>query len=29
MSRLIRRWLPPARILHPYPNQRLTVPHPR
>lgn len=29
MSRLIRRWLPSARILHPYPNQRLTVPHPR
>ena len=25
MSRLIRCWLPPARILHPYPNQRLVV----
>jgi len=29
MSRLIRRWLPSAQILHPYPNERLTVPHPR
>jgi RNA-directed DNA polymerase len=29
MSRLIRYWLPSARILHPYPNQRLTVTHPR
>jgi RNA-directed DNA polymerase len=29
MSRLIRRWLPSARILHPYPNQRLTVAYPR
>jgi RNA-directed DNA polymerase len=29
MSRLIRSWLPPARILHPYPNQRLIVKHPR
>lgn len=29
MSRLIRRWLPSARILHPYPNQRLIVIHPR
>jgi group II intron reverse transcriptase/maturase len=29
MSRLIRRWLPSARILHPYPNVRLVVPHPR
>jgi RNA-directed DNA polymerase len=25
MSRLLRCWLPPARILHPYPNQRLVV----
>ena len=25
MSRLIRRWLPPPRILHPYPSQRLYV----
>ena len=25
MSRLIRRWLPPPRILHPYPSQRLCV----
>ena len=29
MSRLIRRWLPSARILHPYPNERLTVTYPR
>jgi RNA-directed DNA polymerase len=29
MSRLIRRWLPSAQILHPYPNQRLIVNHPR
>jgi hypothetical protein len=29
MSRLLRRWLPPARILHPYPNQRLVVRNPR
>ncbi len=29
MSRLIRCWLPPAQILHPYPNQRLVVSHPR
>jgi hypothetical protein len=28
-SRLIRRWLPSAQILHPYPNERLVVPHPR
>jgi len=25
MARLIRYWLPPARILHPYPDKRLTV----
>jgi RNA-directed DNA polymerase len=25
MARLIRYWLPPARILHPYPDERLTV----
>ena len=29
MSRLIRRWLPTARILHPYPEQRLIVNYPR
>jgi RNA-directed DNA polymerase len=29
MSRLVRGWLPPARILHPYPNQRLLVSNPR
>jgi group II intron reverse transcriptase/maturase len=25
MARLIRYWLPPARVLHPYPNERLAV----
>ncbi len=25
MARLICYWLPPARILHPYPNERLVV----
>jgi len=25
MSRLIQRWIPPQRILHPYPDQRLIV----
>ncbi len=25
MKRLIARWLPPARICHPWPNQRLLV----
>lgn len=29
MNRLIARWLPPARILHPYPDRRLTVTYPR
>jgi group II intron reverse transcriptase/maturase len=29
MTRLIRYWLPRTRILHPYPNQRLTVTYPR
>jgi hypothetical protein len=29
MSRLLRRWLPRARIIHPYPNQRLVVNCPR
>jgi group II intron reverse transcriptase/maturase len=29
MDRLIRRWLPTARILHPYPEQRLIVNYPR
>lgn len=29
MTRLIRSWLPPARILHPYPNERLVVSNPR
>jgi len=25
MNRLIRRWLPPAHICHPYPSRRLRV----
>ncbi len=29
MRKLEARWLPRARILHPYPNQRLCVNHPR
>ena len=29
MRPLIDRWLPKARILHPYPNERLIVSHPR
>jgi RNA-directed DNA polymerase len=29
MQRLIRRWLPTARILHPYPDERLIVSYPR
>ena len=29
MHRLIQRWLPTARILHPYPEQRLVVNYPR
>ena len=29
MRRLVECWLPRPRILHPYPNQRLTVQHPR
>jgi len=29
IQRLTRRWLPNARILHPYPNERLIVTHPR
>ena len=28
-QRLARRWIPKARILHPYPNQRFAVTHPR
>jgi group II intron reverse transcriptase/maturase len=27
--KIIQRWLPPARILHPYPNQRFYAVHPR
>lgn len=29
VRRLLERWLPRPRILHPYPNQRLVVTHPR
>jgi RNA-directed DNA polymerase len=29
MRRLSKRWLPKVQILHPYPNQRLIVTHPR
>lgn len=29
MQRLIATWIPPARIVHPYPNQRLCVTNPR
>ena len=25
MRRLVRRWLPPSRIMHPYPEERLCV----
>ena len=26
MRRIARRWLPPVRIVHPYPEQRLCLP---
>jgi RNA-directed DNA polymerase len=29
MTRLARQWLPPARILHPWPDKRFDVKHPR
>ena len=29
MQHLIAAWIPPAQVLHPYPNQRLCVSHPR
>jgi len=29
MKRLIRRWIPSVRIVHPYPDDRLTVPYSR
>jgi len=29
MQRIIEKWLPHSRMLHPYPNQRLCVTHPR
>jgi hypothetical protein len=28
MNRLVTRWLPPARILHPFPEQRFAATHP-
>jgi RNA-directed DNA polymerase len=28
-QRLVRTWVPKARILHPYPSQRLRVTYPR
>jgi hypothetical protein len=29
MSRLVRRWIPSVRILHPYPSARFDATHPR
>ena len=29
MTRIVEQWLPPSRILHPWPNQRFVVKHPR
>lgn len=29
MTRFIKKWIPPARVCHPYPNQRFDVRHPR
>ena len=29
LNRLVRRWLPQPRILHPWPEQRFAVTHPR
>ena len=29
MKRLVQRWIPPTRILHPYPEQRLIATHPK
>jgi hypothetical protein len=29
MERLVRRWIPSVRILHPYPNVRFDAIHPR
>jgi len=29
MQRLVRRWLPSVRILHPYPSVRFAATHPR
>jgi RNA-directed DNA polymerase len=29
MNRIHKRWLPPARVVHPFPEQRLAATHPR
>lgn len=29
MGRIVSRWLPPTRILHPFPNARFAATHPR
>lgn len=29
MNRIQKRWLPPARVLHPYPEVRFAATHPR
>ena len=29
MNRLQKRWLPPVRVMHPFPEQRLADSHPR
>ena len=29
MQKLIQTWIPPAKLLHPYPNQRLRVSYPK
>ena len=29
MSRIATRWLPPARVMHPFPEARFAATHPR
>ena len=29
MNRLAARWIPPTRIVHPFPQARFAAPHPR
>ena len=29
MNRIQKRWLPPVRVMHPFPEQRLAATHPR